>query len=228
MASTRRPFRLDRIRSWGPAVLVLMLLVGCARQPQEDLHVSVRFHTASNLEVGADVRVGKLRVGEVQSIDIDSANHAVVAAVIEAQYRDKVTSDAQFQIKRESLVSSTRYVELQPGKEKPIATDEPYFIGETNWLDLAQQWADQTKEWVTSEEVRDALRDFADAAGDAASQGLEEWQTLKPGLEEKARALYEMAREKAPAVAERLREEIDKRMEETEKELNSRSEAREA
>jgi ABC-type transporter Mla subunit MlaD len=226
--STRRPFRLDRTRFWGAAILGLTLFLGCARQPQEDLHVTVRFHTASNLEVGADVRVGKLRVGEVQSIDIDSANRVVVVAVIEGQYRDRVTADAEFRIKRESLALSTRYVDLQPGNEKPIVTEAPYFIGETNWLDLAQGWADATKEWVTSPEVRDASREFADAVGEAASKGWAEWQTHKPVLEEKARALYEMAREKAPAVAERLRQEIDKRLEEVEKELNPENQGSEA
>lgn len=213
----------DTKTRWMSLLLLLPLLAhaACSRQQEggEDLRITVVFHDASGLQVGDEVRLGGLKVGAVEKIEITTRDRVDVHVVVQAAYRSVVTRDAEIRIQKEGLVSRQRYLELEPGTEAPVRDGEELAGIHPLGVRLSD-WFSETKEILQSPDVRHGMREFAEAVERAAARGKEEWEAQRPLLEKKAMELYETARKEAPEVAARIKKEIDRLLEEIEEEFS--------
>jgi len=199
--------------------IALIVLLGCGRQP-DDLHLTLRSSDASELQVGDDVRIGDLKVGEVESIDERSEKRFDVAIVVRGKYRERATETSEFTIKRDGFRSAHRHVTLE-SKEGPPLEDGAVIAAKQPLLDGIADWARETGERLQDSEARKRLQEFAEAVRSAAAKGREEWEAHKPLLEEQARALYEWAVEEAPRWADQIRDAVERLLKQVEEDLGS-------
>lgn len=199
-------------------VLVVMLLVGsCGRTP-EDLRVTLHFDDVSTLVVGDDVRIGDLKVGEVERIEEPSPGRFEVAIVIQGKYRERATETSEFRLQRDGLTSPHRHIALHT-KEGPPLDDGAIIAGKQSMLDGITDWARDLGEGIQNIDANKRLQEFAEAVREAAKRGKEEWEEAKPFLEEKAQELQDWAQEEAPALAETIRKGIEALFDQVEEDL---------
>ena len=200
-------------------LVVPITLASACQEGEKPIVVKVVFADRGGLEVGGEVQVSSVRVGEVSKIDLTDDNKVVAHLVIDPEHRDRVTEDAQFRIKRKSLLSGTRHVELTPGSGQPVSNGAQ-FDGDSGAFDWGKvkNVVDDIKKKISSPEVQEKLDDVAAAVRDAASAGKEEWEKRRPEIEQKVEELMKKAEEEGPETAEKLREQIEKLLQEGERE----------
>lgn len=195
--------------------VVTALLPACARKA--DLNVTVRFQNAADLRVGDDVRIDDLRVGEVQATT-ESDGLWDVAIVIHGNFRDRVTEDSEFRLKKEGAGGSRRYVALKPGSGNKLA-DNSVMAGKEPFLSGVTDWARETADRLQSPELREKWSDFSRAVQQAAEKGVDAWREHKPEVEAKARELLDWVQREAPDWFAQIQSAIESLFEKVEKDL---------
>lgn len=198
--------------------LVLFLGAGC-NSDDRPLTIKIIVDNASDLREGDDVRIAKLKVGEVRGFDFTQDNRIATIVEIQPQYRDRITTDSLHRIKREGLLSKSRYVEITPGTGDPVA-DDAVFYAQDDVDELkrhAKNLWDRVKAKAEDPETQEKLRQFGEEAKKAAESGLEEWEKQRPELEAKARELIEKAEDSE--ATEKLKQELGKFLNQMEEKL---------
>jgi len=212
--------RVFRERFAAAILLVIVLLsgAGCSSDDRP-LTISIVVDSASDLREGDDVRIAKLKVGEVRGFDFTQGNRIAIIVEIRPQYRDRITTDSLHRIKREGLLSKSRYIEITPGTGDPVG-DDAVFHAQSDVDEIkrhAKSLWDRVKAKAGDPETQEQLQQFGEEAKKAAERGIEEWEKQRPGLETKARELMETAEDSE--AADRLRQESGEFLNQMEEEL---------
>jgi len=208
----RPSFRnFNSIRGRATLVVILtVLLLSCGAPGSKE--ITIVYPSASGLEVGDELRLSDYAIGTVQELVLEQDGTIGVRIKIDSKYREHVTEDATFAVKREALFSTERYIELTPGAGGP-AQNEARFVGEPSWEDRLKAMTDQLLDSTGDASFREHLDALAEAAERAAKAGQEEWEARRPGLESEAKRLLEEMEREGSEAAEQLREEIEKYLE---------------
>jgi hypothetical protein len=192
------------------AVVAVTWLTACAHLTPT-LEVDILFRDTRGLAVGSEVRLGETRIGEVRSLE-KHGEDVVVGVVIDERHRDRITAHASFRVERAGLLSSDRYLAVQPGSGA-AARDGTRFRGEESLADRITGWVKKTAAWLTNPELRAQVTGFEAAVRDAASRGGDALEQARPELEERAAKLVELAREHGPEVANKMKDVVEEILE---------------
>lgn len=140
-------------RSGYCAVLALLLavavVVGCGGKTVPH---AVRFDFDVEVVAGAPVRLGDLIIGRVSVVR--RRNDETIAYVeISEEYADRVTLRSDFVLRRESLASSSRYLELI-SRDGPTAPPQSEFEGRVGLAEAVEQLIEGFREAIEDPELR--------------------------------------------------------------------------
>ena len=96
-------------------------LSGCGGPGAGSLEVIVIYPEASGLEEEDELRMSGYAIGTVKTLDLEKDGRIAVHIKILPKYREHVTEGSTFAIKKESLLSSDRYIEMKPGTGVAVA-----------------------------------------------------------------------------------------------------------
>jgi ABC-type transporter Mla subunit MlaD len=208
-------------------------LIGC--QPDESLRFKVAFEANPKLDKGDPVVFKGIEIGKVSGVDLDREGRVVASVVIEPEYREVVTLEADYRVGRvgglDGLRGERELAVIDRGGATPVA-DGAVVVGSEGELSdrieqvkegLAEAWdragslADSIKkrfeDAASSEEAEKLGESLQQLAEDARERGQEGWKQLRdeevPKLKEEARRLREqLEKEGDREAADKLWEEL--------------------
>lgn len=172
------------------------------------LNVSVVFGDVTGLEVGAPVLVSGLEVGRVTELDLGE-EEVVVRIAISSEYRDRVTEDSEFWLRRKHWISSGKRLELLPGDGDPVSYGHR-FRGRSGTADILESWIEDLRGTLDDPELRRSVEELGREIDALADAGREEWERVRPELERQADELLDEAARQGSEVAEEIRRELEK------------------
>ncbi len=200
-------------RSGYCAVLALLLavVVGCG---QKTVPHAVRFDFDVEVVAGAPVRLGDVVIGRV-SVVRRRSDETIAYVEISEEYADRVTLRSDFVLRRESLASSSRYLELI-SRDGPTAPPQSEFEGRVGLADAVAQLIEGFREAIEDPELRREAEELGRRMQDVAREGRESWDRLRPELELEAEALLREAERRGAGAADAVRRELERLKEEWE------------
>lgn len=130
-------------------LLAVAVVVGCGGKTVPH---AVRFDFDVEVVAGAPVRLGDLIIGRISVVR--RRNDETIAYVeISEEYADRVTLRSDFVLRRESLASSSRYLELI-SRDGPTAPPQSEFEGRVGLAEAVEQLIEGFREAIEDPELR--------------------------------------------------------------------------
>ncbi|RKZ22121.1 hypothetical protein DRQ18_03175 [bacterium] len=187
-------------------VIGIVVLVGVRARGKvhKDLMLVLVVPSAEGIQKGTQVKMKGIPVGEVQGVELGKKNVTVLCR-IDRGYREKVRKDSRFAIKKVSLFSGERYIDITPGSESAPAFEDMDTVivkgGFLSWL----------------KRIREKYRKDLGKEGESKLEKLKKYLSLPPekrkAFKKEIEELFQWFEEQ-PQLPESLKEEIEKMKEE--------------
>lgn len=183
----------------------VLLLGGCSR----DLEVQIGVPAARDFESPVPVMIADVQIGLTGKTGLGPDDRPMVIARIDAQYKDRITRQTEFVIRRKNLGLGPRVLDVIPGNGAPAPTghhfvarvDSPAADAQAWWNDLLERTRDPELD-ARLERLRDRFTDMVDASR-------ENWEEARPELEAESRQILEKLGEESTDAAAELRRWLD-------------------
>ena len=102
----------------------------------ESLNINSSFFDIGNIDVGNDVKIKGVKVGEVSGISLDQENYmAIITSSIDENL--KIPDDSIFKISNNGLIGSP-YIEIQLGNSKELLKNNDYTVNNIDAVSLEE------------------------------------------------------------------------------------------
>ena len=102
----------------------------------ESFHINSNFFDIGNMNIGNDVKINGVKVGEVSNIELDIENYmAVVTSSIKKSI--KIPNDSVFKISNNGFIGSS-YIEIQLGNSENTIKNNDYSVNNIDAVSLEE------------------------------------------------------------------------------------------
>lgn len=160
---------------------------GCAREQE----IQIGVPAARDFESSAPLMIADVQIGATGKTGLGPDNQPMVVALIRAEYKDRITRNTEFVIRRKNLGLGARYIEVIPGDGAPVAAGH-HFVARSGSLSAeAQAWWNTMLERTRDPELEARMVRLRDRFDDMVAASRENWERERPALEAEARQILD-------------------------------------
>ena len=102
----------------------------------ETLHINSSFFDIGNMNVGNDVKIKGVKIGEISSISLDKENYMAIVT-LSLDEKIKIPDDSIFKISNNGFIGSP-YIEIELGNSKEILKNNDFSINNIDAISLEE------------------------------------------------------------------------------------------
>lgn len=182
-----------------------LLLGGCSR----DLEVQIGVPAARDFETPVALMIADVQIGISGETGLGPDDRPMVIAHIDAQYKDRITRQTEFVIRRKNFGLGPRIIDVIPGNGAPAPAGH-HFVARTDTPAAdAQAWWNALLERTRDPELEARLERLRDRFTDMVDASRENWEAARPELEAESRQILDRLGEESTEAASEFRRWLD-------------------
>lgn len=176
---------------------VLPLLVACS----SDLRIEIGVPAARDFAQPVPLMVADVQIGTTAETGLGADDRPMVVAYVDAKYKDRITRQTEFVLRRKNLGFGPRYIEVVPGNGAPVKSGhrfdaragDPSSEAQARWNEFLERTRDPALQ-ARMERLRARFAEMVEATQ-------ENWERERPAIEAEAKAILDQLGEESSAAA---------------------------